>query len=121
MPFDFDPSAIRAELKTEEDHWVVGIEVVTGPGWGHADTSWRYERITRDEIREDIGDDRVSHNEDVIAVIEMRLRRAGWRAVRRGQSVAPPLLEIWDLSPASDYVKPYHWFRRRSESAGPQD
>jgi hypothetical protein len=32
MLFDFDPTAIRAELKTEGDHWVIAIEVVTGPG-----------------------------------------------------------------------------------------
>ena len=27
MPFEFDPSTIRAELKTEGDHWVVAIEL----------------------------------------------------------------------------------------------
>ena len=32
MLFEFDPSAIRAELKTEEDHWVVAIEMGTGDG-----------------------------------------------------------------------------------------
>ena len=121
MLFDFDPTAIRAELKTEGDHWVIAIEVVTGPGWGHTDTSWRYKIISRDELSNDIGDDRISHNEDVVAYLEMRLRRAGWRAARRGQSVAPPTVEIWDLSPASDYVKPYHFFHWRPESAGPQD
>jgi hypothetical protein len=120
MPFEFDPSAIRAELKTEGDHWVVAIEMATGR-WGHADISWRYEPISRDEVRNDIGDDRVSQNEDVIAYLEMSLRRAGWRAARRGKAVSPPLLEIWDLSPASEYVRPYHLFPRRHESADPQD
>ena len=116
MLLEFDPSAIRAELKTEGDHWVVAIEMATGR-WGHADTSWRYELISRDEIRNDIGDDRVSYNEDVIAYLEMRLRRARWRAARRGKSVSPPVLEIWDLSPASEYVRPYHLFLRRHESS----
>ena len=37
MLFDFDPSAIRAELKTEGDHWVVAIEMGTGR-WSHAET-----------------------------------------------------------------------------------
>jgi len=120
MLFEFDPSAIRAELKTEGDHWVVAIEMATGR-WGHADISWKYGRISRDEIRNGIGDDRVSHDEDVIAYLEMCLRRAGWRAARQGKSVSPPVLEIWDLSPASDYVRPYHLFHRRQESAGPQD
>lgn len=120
MVFEFDPSAIRAELKTEGDHWVVAIEMATGR-WGHADISSRYELISRDEIRNDIGYDRVSHNEDVIAYIEMCLRKAGWRAVRRGKSVSPPVLEIWDLSPASEYVRPYHLFPRHQESTGPQD
>jgi hypothetical protein len=120
MLFEFDPSAIRAELKTEGDHWVVAIEMATGR-WGYADTSRRDVVVTRDEIRKDIGDDRVSHKEDVIAYLEMGLRGAGWRAARRGQSVSPPTLEIWDLSTASDYVKPYHLFHRRPESAGPQD
>jgi hypothetical protein len=120
MLFEFDPSAIRAELRTEGDHWLVAIEMGTGR-WGHAETSWRYVPISRDELRKDIGDDRISHNEDVVAYLEMCLRRAGWRAVRRGHSVAPPTLEIWDLSPASDYVKPYHLFHRRPESADPPD
>jgi hypothetical protein len=120
MLFEFDPSAIRAELKAEGDHWVVAIEMATGR-WGHAETSWRDVAISRDEIRNDIGDDRVSHNEDVIAYVELRLRRAGWRAARRGKTVPPPLLEIWDLSPASEYVRPYHLFPRRQESADSQD
>jgi len=120
MLFEFDPSAIRAELRTEGDHWLVAIEMGTGR-WGHAETSWRYVPISRDELRKDIGDDRISNNEDVVAYLEMRLRRDGWRAARRGQSVAPPTLEIWDLSPASDYVKPYHLFHRRPESADAQD
>jgi hypothetical protein len=118
--FEFDPSAIRAELKTEGDHWVVAIEMATGR-WGHGETSWRYETISRDEIRNAIGDDRVSHSEDVIAYLEVCLRRAGWRAARQGKSVAPPVLEVWDLSPASEYVRPYHLFQRHQESAGPQD
>ena len=29
MLFEFDPSAIRAELKTEGDHWVVGVPHLT--------------------------------------------------------------------------------------------
>ena len=121
MPFEFDPSAVRAELKTEGDHWVVAIERATSRGWGHGDLNWKYELISRDEMRNDIGDDRVSHNEDVIAYVEMCLRRAGWRAARRGKSVSPPVLEIWDLSPASEYVRPYHLFHRHQESAGSQD
>jgi hypothetical protein len=112
MLFEFDPSAIRAVLKTEGDHWVVAIEMAGG-SWGHPGISWRYVLVSRDEIRNEIGDDRVSHNEDVIAYLEMSLRRAGWRAVRRGQSVSAPVLEIWDLSPASEYVRPYHLFPRR--------
>ena len=120
MLFEFDPSAIRAELRTEGDHWLVAIEMATGR-WGHADTSWKYEPISRDEIRQDIGDDHVTHNEDVIGYLEMRLRRAGWRAAWQGKSGFPPVLEVWDLSPASDYVKPYHLFHRGQESTEPQD
>jgi hypothetical protein len=119
MLFEFDPSAIRAELKSEGDHWVVAIEMGTGR-WGHAETSWRDVPISRNEIRHDIGDDWVSDDEDVIADVEMQLRRAGWRAARRGKTVPPPLLEIWDLSPASEYVRPYHLFPRHQESPGPQ-
>src|ERR1700683_4877277 len=115
MLFEFDPSAIRAELKAEGDHWVVAIEMAAGR-WGHAETSWRDVPISRDEIRSGIGDDRVSHNEDVIAYVEVRLRWAGWRAARRGKTVPTPLLEIWDLSPASEYVRPYHLFSRHRES-----
>ena len=79
MLFEFDPSAIRAELETEGDHWVVAIEMATGR-WGHEETSWRREVISRSEVRNDIGDDRVADDVDVIASVEMRLRRAGWRA-----------------------------------------
>ena len=120
MLFEFDPSAIRAELKTEGDHWVVAIEIATGR-WEHVETSWRYVLISRNEIRSAIGDDRVSNSEDVIAYLEMSLRRAGWRAARQGKSVSPPVLEVWDLSPASEYVKPYHLFHRHLDSPGSQD
>ena len=120
MQFEFDPSAIRAELKTEGDHWVVAIEMGTGR-WGHKETSWRYELLPLDEIRNAIGDDRVTHNEDVIAYVEMNLRRSGWRAARQGRSVSAPVLEVWDLTPASEYVRPYHLFHRHQESADPQD
>ena len=120
MLFEFDPSAIRAEVRTEGDHWVVAIEMGTG-SWGHAETSWRYVPISRDVIRNAIGDDRVSNSEDVIAYLEMCLRRAGWRAARQGKSVSPPVLEVWDLSQASEYVKSYHLFHRRQESADPKD
>jgi hypothetical protein len=113
--FEFDPSAIRAELKTEGDHWVVAIEMGTGR-WGHKETSWRDQPISRDEIRDAIGDDPVTHNQDVIAYLELSLRRAGWRAARQGRTVTPPVLEVWDLSPASEYVRPYHLFHRRQES-----
>src|ERR1700722_1859361 len=115
MLFEFDPSAIRAELKTEGDHWVVAIEMGTGR-WGHKETSWRDQPIPRDEIRDAIGDDRVAHNEDVIAYIETSLRGAGWRAARQGRTVSPPVLEVWDLSPASEYVRPYHLFSRHQGS-----
>jgi hypothetical protein len=120
MLFEFDPSAIRAELKTEGDHWVVAIEMGTGR-WGHTETSWRDVLITHDEIRDAIGDDRVTQSEDVIAYLEMSLRRAGWRAARQGKSVFPPVLEVWDLSPASEYVRPYHLFHTHEESVDPQD
>jgi hypothetical protein len=120
MLFEFDPSAIRAELRQDGDQLAVAIELATGR-WGHAETHWIYQRISHGEIRDAIGDDRVSRNEDVIAYLEMSLRRAGWRAVRQGRSVSPPVLEVWDLSPASEYVKPYHLFHRHQESADPQD
>ena len=107
MLFEFDPSAIRAELKTEGDHWDVAIEMGTGR-WDHKETSWRYVPVSRDEIRNAIGDDGATHDEDVIAHLELSLRRAGWRAARQGRTVTPPLLEVWDLSPASEYVRPYH-------------
>ena len=98
MLSEFDPSAFRAELKTEEDHWVVAIEMGTGK-WGHAETSWRYVPISRYEIRNAVGDEGVSDSQDVIAYLEMCLRGAGWRAARQGKSV----------------------FHRLQESADPQD
>ena len=119
MLFEFDPSAIRAELKTADDHWVVAFEMGTGR-WGHAETSWRDQPISRDEIRNAVGDDRMAHSEDVIAYVEVSLRRAGWRAARQGKTVAPPVLEVWDLSPASDYVRPYHLFHRHQDSPDSQ-
>ena len=94
MLFEFDPSAIRAELKTEGDHWVVAIEMAAGR-WGHRETRWRYVQIPRDEIRNAIGNDPVSHSEEVIAYLEESLRGAGWRAARQGKSVSLPVLEVW--------------------------
>jgi hypothetical protein len=120
MLFEFDPSAIRAELKAKGDHWVVAIEMGTGR-WGHAETSWIYVPVPRDEIRGAIGDDSLSDNEEVIAYIEMCLRSTGWRAARQARSVSPPVLEVWDLTPASEYVRPYHLFHRHQESADSQD
>lgn len=114
MLFEFDPSAIRAELKTEGDHWVVAIEMGTGR-WDHKETRWRDVPVSRDDIRDAIGDDGATHDEEVTAYLELSLRRAGWRAARQGRSVSPPVLEVWDLSPASDYVKSYHVFHRRSQ------
>jgi hypothetical protein len=110
MPLEFDPSAIRAELKTEDDHWVVAIETATAGNWGHADTSWRSQTVSGDEIGNDLGDNHVFSDEDVIAYIETSLRRAGWRAARKGETVSSPVLEIWDLSPASEYGRPRHLF-----------
>jgi hypothetical protein len=118
--FEFDPSAIRAELKTEGDHWVVAIEMGTGR-WDHKETSWSYVPVSRDEIRDAIGDDGATHDEEVIAYLELSLRRAGWRAARQGRTVASPVLEVWDLSPASDYVKPYNLIHRHKDSPGSQD
>jgi hypothetical protein len=118
--FEFDPSAIRAELKTEGDHWVVAIETGTGR-WDHKETSWRYVPVSGDEIRNAIGDDGATHDEEVIAYLELSLRRAGWRAARQGRTVTPPVLEVWDLSPASEYVRPYHLFHRHQDSPGSQD
>ena len=120
MLFEFDPSAIRAELKTEGDHWVVAIEMGTGR-WSHAETSWRSVPISRDEIRNAIGDEGASESQEVIAYLEMCLRGAGWRAARQGRTVTAPILEVWDLSPASEYVRPDHLFRRRQESDDPQN
>jgi len=110
MPLEFDASAIRAVLRTEDDHWVVAIEMATGGSWGQADTTWRSDLISRNELRDEIGDDRISHDEDVIGFIEVSLRRAGWRAARRGDPVTPPTLEVWELSPASEYGRPKNLF-----------
>jgi hypothetical protein len=120
MLFEFDPSAIRAELKTEGDHWIVAVEMGTGR-WGHKETSLIDVPVSRDEIPHAIGDDSISDSEGVIAYVEMCLRRAGWRAARQGRSVSPPVLEVWDLTPASEYVRPYHLFHGHQESADPQD
>jgi hypothetical protein len=110
VPLEFDPSAIRAELKTEEDHWVIAIEMATAGSWGHADTSWRSDILSGDEVHRELGDDALAHSEDVIAYVETSLRRAGWRAARKGEPVTPPVLEVWDLSPASEYGRPRNFF-----------
>ena len=111
MAVEFDPSAIRAVLKTEGDHWVVELELAGGGSWGHADTTWKSDVISQDEVRDHVGDDRISDMEDVIGYVEESLRRAGWRAARSGHPVAPPTLEVWDLSPASEYGRPRNLFR----------
>jgi hypothetical protein len=110
MPLEFDSTAIRAELRTAEDHWMAAIEMATAGSWGHADTTWRFDTISGDEIRDDLGDDHVPRNDEVIAYIEMSLRRAGWRAARKGETVSPPVLEVWDLSPTSEYGRPRNLF-----------
>ena len=110
MPLEFDPSAIRAVVKTADDHWVVEIEMATGGSWGHADTTWRSDLISLDEVRGAIGDARIPRNEDVVGYVEVSLRRAGWRAERSAHRESPPILEVWDLSPASEYGRPKHLF-----------
>jgi hypothetical protein len=110
MPLEFDPAALRAELKREGDHWVLAIEMAKAGSWGHADTSWRSQTVSDDEIRNAHGEDHVPSDENVIEYIETSLRRAGWRAARKGETTSLPVLEIWDLSPASDYGRPRRLF-----------
>ena len=120
MLFEFDPSAIRAELKTEGDHWVVALEMGTGR-WGHKETSWRDVPVSRDEIRDAIGDDSVSDSEDVIAYVEMCLRRAAWRPHGRAGASLLRCSKSGTSLRASEYVRPYHLFHGPAESAEPQD
>jgi hypothetical protein len=110
MPVEFDPTAIRAALMTEGDHWVVELELATGGSWGHAETTRRTCVIVQAEVRDSVGDDRIVHNEDVIGYVEGTLRRAGWRAARTGYPVSQPTIEVWDLSPASEYGRPRNFF-----------
>jgi hypothetical protein len=110
MAVEFDPSAIQAALKTEGDHWVVELELARGGSWGHADTTWQSTVISQDEVRDHVGGDRLSHVEDVIGYVEVSLRRAGWRAARTGHRVTPPTIEVWELSPASEYGRPRNLF-----------
>ena len=95
---------------TEGDHWVVELELATGGSWGHAETTRRSCVIAQDEIRAGVGDDRIVHREEVIGYVEGALRRSGWRAARSGHPVTPPTMELWDLSPASDYGRPRNLF-----------
>jgi hypothetical protein len=111
MAVEFDPSAIRAVLRTDGDHWMLDLELSSGGSWGHADATWTSHVISRDEVRDHVGDDRISHVEEVIGFVETSLRRAGWRAARRAHPVTPPTLEVWDLSPDSDYGRPRNLFR----------
>lgn len=120
MLFEFDPTAYRADLKSEGDHWVVSFAVATGKIWSRETASSKDVVITRDAVREESSEESLTNIEDVIGILETSLRRAGWRAARRGQAVSPPTLEIWDLSPAADYVKPYHLFDRHPESTDSQ-
>jgi hypothetical protein len=103
MHLDFDASALRAVLTADDNHWVLAIEHSTGGSWGHADASWTRSVVSRDELRSELGDEVLSHEQDIVGFIETTLRRSGWRAERSGDPVDPPTLEVWDLSPASDY------------------
>lgn len=103
MPVPFDPSAIRAELRADGDHWVVNLELSTGGSWGQADATWGTYPLSRDELAELIGDEALADDQQVVSGVEVTLRRQGWRVERRGEPVSPPTLEIWDLSPAEDY------------------
>ncbi|MGP0029069.1 MAG: hypothetical protein ACLPVF_01020 [Acidimicrobiales bacterium] len=110
MTVEFDPSAIRAVLTSGGDHWVVAIESATSGSWGKAETAWSSNVISREEVRDQIGDERIPSDQDAIECIEVMLRRAGWRAARSGHVVTPPSLEVWDLSPASEYGRPKNLF-----------
>lgn len=103
MPVPFDPSAIRAELRSEGDHWVVVLELSTGGSWGHADATWTSSELSRDELADLIGAEALSDQAQVVSGVEVTLRREGWRVERVGEPVTPPTMEIWDLSPAADY------------------
>jgi hypothetical protein len=103
MSVPFDPSAIRAELRTEGDHWVVALELSTGGSWGHADATWTTSALSRQELAELIGDEALADEAQVVSGVEVTLRREGWRVERVGEPVTPPTLEVWDLSPAADY------------------
>jgi len=111
VPVEFDPTAIQAVLKVDGEHWVIELESATGGSWGHADTSWRTEQLPREELREEMGENGPSSDQDVIDFVEVSLRRAGWRAVRSAEQFTPPVLESWELSPASGYTaRPKHLF-----------
>jgi hypothetical protein len=103
MQLPYDPAIIRAVLSTEGDHWTLALEHAEGGSWGHADVDWHGIEITRDELSGEIGEEALADVQQVIGLVEVSLRRSGWRAERGGTPVHEPTLEIWDLSPASDY------------------
>jgi len=103
MALQFDPTALRAVLKAQDDHWVVDLELATGGSWGHAETTWTSTPITRQEVGQVIGDEAMGDAQAVVGFIEVSLRRAGWRTERSGNQVTPPTIEVWDLSPAAEY------------------
>jgi len=103
MPVPFDPSAIRAELRVDGDHWVINLELSKGGSWGHADAVWSSYPISADELRDLVGEDALADPDQVVSAVEVTLRREGWRVERLGEPVTPPTMEIWDLGPAGDY------------------
>ena len=100
---DFDPSAIRAELRATGDDWVVVVELARGGSWGHAEASWRTYPVSAEELSRELGVAARSSVAAVVGYVEATLRRTGWRAERSGDPAAPPAVEVWTLSPASDY------------------
>lgn len=110
MSLQFDPTATRADLRVEGDHWLVAFESVQDATGREPHTKWSFQVISKEEVRSTVGDDYSFHVDDVISYVETALRTAGWRAQRRGVSVSAPFLEIWELSPASEHGRPSHWF-----------
>ncbi len=105
MPLEFDPSATRAVLRAYGDHWVVAVQTASEGRWGHARKTWTDHPLSGGEVLDRSGLP-VTTPGDAIESVEELLRRQGWHAVRGAEPVAPPVLESWDLSPASEYGRP---------------
>lgn len=90
----FHPDAVSAELMHQEDGWFL---------WFVLGQARVFDFITKESVREDIGDRAVKHERSVVRYLESRLKSAGYEGVTHRPNVVgrADTVAVWDFKASS--------------------